>query len=127
MSSILYIAGLLIGIAAFLYILTLMESGKKAVKNITSNSPEKRPDNINSPENSSDTKIDSDEVSFRKRPPLLPGTRVCPLCGSTLTKREGLYASKVYDKDNAKILIMGCRYCYKDDENGAVQKIAVAE
>ncbi len=126
MSTFLYISGLLIGIAAFIYFLSLLESGKKTINSIV-NGDTKNNTAAGSSGNEQDSgKLNSDTIAFRNRPSLPPGTRVCPLCGSSLTKREGLYASRVYDKGNAKILIMGCRYCYKDEENSAVQKIAVS-
>ena len=42
--------------------------------------------------------------------------RTCPVCGSKLSRYEALYASKIV-KDSTKILIYGCRYCYKPDED----------
>ena len=106
MNILIYFTGLLIGIAAFLYLFYIVTAGHKKIKNL------KTPE-----EKQSEQKMDSNGIAFRNRPALPPGTRVCPLCGSELTRFEGLYASKILDKNNAKLLIMGCRYCYKDDED----------
>ncbi len=119
MTPILYLAGLLIGVALFLYIVSLLEAGKEKFKTMM-------PCNDNNEEDFSSTiprEEDSNGIAFRKRPKLPPGTRICPLCGSTLERWEGLYASKIFDKNNAKILIMGCQYCYKDEESPKVRKM----
>jgi hypothetical protein len=38
------------------------------------------------------------------------------MCGSQLTKYEGLYASRINMTDSGKLMIMGCKYCYKEDK-----------
>ena len=106
MSILIYLTGLIIGIAAFLYIFSIIAAGNEKIKKNKKTAAE-RPA----------VKMDGNGIAFRNRPSLPPGTRVCPLCGSALTKFEGLYASKVMDKANVKLMIMGCRYCYKDDED----------
>ena len=58
--------------------------------------------------------IEPETAGFKGRKTVPPGTIICPLCWSELTKHEGLYASKVTDKSGDKILIMGCKYCFKD-------------
>jgi hypothetical protein len=105
MSVLLYFAGLVIGVAAFLYVYALIADGKEKIKTseLLKNSPVQN--------------VDSSTVSFRNRPALAPGTRICPLCGSSLTKYEGLYASKVMERGSEKLIIMGCRYCYRENEN----------
>jgi hypothetical protein len=42
---------------------------------------------------------------------------MCPLCRTRLSKYEALYASRARFSDGDKILIHGCRYCYKPDED----------
>ncbi len=106
MDIILYLSGLLIGIAVFLYMYSLISGGKEKIKNLSS--PK---------ENIPIQRMDSGTVSFRNRPALPPGTRICPLCGSSLTKYEGLYASKTVERGKEKLMIMGCRYCYRENEN----------
>lgn len=106
MSAILYLAGLIIGVAAFLYVYTLIADGKEKIRSLGS-----------SKENQPARKVETGTVAFRNRPALPPGTRICPLCGSSLTKYEGLYASKVFEKGGEKLMIMGCRYCYRENEN----------
>ena len=112
MSIFLYISGLLIGIAVFIYILSIHEKTKEKISQLTEkNKPE--PHSIN---------IKTENIGFNKRPPLPPGTRICPLCGSSLEKYEGLYASKIIRGDSASILIMGCKYCYKEPEKSSQYK-----
>ena len=103
MSALIFIAGLAIGISAFLYILSAISGGMNKVKN-----PGKANGKITK------QNIQPEITGFKGRKTVPPGTRVCPLCWSELTKYEGLYASKVIDKSETKILIMGCRYCFKD-------------
>jgi hypothetical protein len=106
MSAFLYVSGLVIGIASFLYIgsflrdttetitkkdffLKLKAKHKKSRKDIFKNSP------IN--------KIN-------------PGLRMCPFCRVKLSRDEPLYASKVFDKNDKKLLIHGCKLCYKPEK-----------
>jgi len=108
----LYISGLLIGIAAFIYMLSIYEKTKvKISRPVQGNQSE--PENL---------KMETGTIAFNKRPPLPPGTRICPLCGSSLTKYEGLYAGKTIKGDSASLIIMGCKYCYKESENSAAPK-----
>jgi hypothetical protein len=101
MAWLLYLVGLIIGAAVFLYIYSTIRSGKEkfdAYRDRKSPpAPSVNPDLIDS--------------SSMKRP---PGTRLCPLCGRELTKYEALYASEVEEDGKKKILIHGCRYCYKE-------------
>lgn len=101
MSFILYLAGIIIAFAIFFYVLNLYESGKNKLKN--KNKPEKS--------------LRDDITPVPKKIYRAPGERTCPLCGAALTKYEALYATRFGDKSGKKILIYGCRYCYKDDEN----------
>jgi len=110
MSVILYLAGLIIGIALFVYMLSMYESGKEKVRKVKGGSS---PKPAIAPEN----------ITIDKIP---PGTRMCPLCRSHLTKYEALYASNIDNGDGRKIMIHGCRYCYKPDEDpDKVRKSAI--
>ena len=106
MDAIIYIAGLIIGVAAFLYVYSLVADGREKLKN--PGTPK---------QDAPVQKMDSGAVTLRNRPALPPGTRICPLCGSSLTKYVGLYASKVYERGSEKLMIMGCRYCYRENED----------
>ncbi|PKL19126.1 MAG: hypothetical protein CVV49_02275 [Spirochaetae bacterium HGW-Spirochaetae-5] len=90
MSALIFIAGLAIGVSAFLYILSVISGGMNKFG-----------------------KSDAGQKKIVKQT-VPPGTRICPLCGSELTKYEGLYASKITEKSENKIIIMGCKYCFKD-------------
>ena len=107
MSIFIYLLGLAIGVIAFLYILSAYDKGKKTIKGITG-----------TPENS----VKPEEVKFNKFAARAPGTRMCPLCRSELSKYEALYASKEKNADGEKILIHGCRYCYKPDEEKSLPR-----
>ncbi|HOV09167.1 MAG TPA: hypothetical protein PK482_08660 [Spirochaetota bacterium] len=108
MSLLIYFAGLLIGVSIFLYLYSTIADKAERLK---------RPQSKNKTQSSQTIIQSNDTISFRKRPSLPPGTRICPLCGSSLTKYEGLYATKIKQNGTNKILIMGCRYCYKEDED----------
>lgn len=104
MNALIFIAGLAIGVSGFLYMLSAISTGKKKIQSPLSD------------HNKIITQaIQPGSVGFRGRNSIPPGTRLCPLCGSELTKYEGLYASRIIEKSENKILIMGCKYCYKDD------------
>ncbi|HNX25069.1 MAG TPA: hypothetical protein PKG60_13560 [Spirochaetota bacterium] len=103
MSVLIFIAGLAIGISAFLYILSAISGGMNKIKKTGTGQSKVTKQNIQ-----------PETIGFRGRKTVPPGTRICPLCGSELTKYEGLYASKVMEKSENKILIMGCKYCFKD-------------
>ncbi len=109
MSTFIFIIGLALGISGFLYILSLYDSGKRKIKKISGKITEKPKQEI-SPES----------ISFKDYHP--PGSRICPLCRSSLTKYEALYASKIETVKESKIFIHGCRYCYKSDEDPEKQK-----
>jgi len=104
MSTFIFIIGLLIGISAFIYLYSSIAEGKKKVSKFFSgkNKPVKE-------------YVEPENIGFRGRRYISPGERICPLCGSVLTKYEGLYATKIIDNSEKKILIMGCKYCFKDD------------
>ena len=103
MSAFIFIIGLAIGISAFLYILSAISTGMKKIQ---------QPQSVRS--KIVQQNIQPDTIGFRGRKTVPPGTRICPLCGSELTKYEGLYASKIVEKSENKILIMGCKYCFKE-------------
>ncbi len=101
--TILYILSFGAGIALFFYLLSLYHHIKdrplqKQKKQTTKPSTQK-------------------EVSVQQTcEPAVLRERTCPVCGSKLSRYEALYASKIV-KDSTKILIYGCRYCYKPDED----------
>jgi hypothetical protein len=103
MNALIFIAGLIIGITAFLYLLSVITEGMKKTRKTGTTGK------------ITEQKIAPENIGFRNRRLIPPGTRVCPLCCSELTKYEGLYATKIYENGEKKILIMGCKYCFKDD------------
>ena len=104
MSFFLSLIGLLVGISAFLYFLSIYDAGKRKIKNIA-HGKNPKPD------------VNPDEIAYTNKQTRAPGERLCPLCLSGLSKYEALYATLV-DDEGKKILIYGCKYCYKEDDNG---------
>ncbi len=103
MTTFLYFIGLLLGLAVFIYLLSIYEKGKKK---LTSDRPVQKK-----------TELKPSDVMYKNLPTRAPGERMCPVCGSPLEKYEALYASKIQNGDSQKILIHGCRHCYKDNED----------
>lgn len=112
MTAILYIFGLIIGITVFLYIMSSINSvkDKSKLRNNSAVKPKTDP-NLTGAIESVNTSVKNKMLNTS------PGERICPLCGSTLTRYEALYASHINTDKGKKILIYGCRYCYKPDEN----------
>jgi len=111
MSALLYIAGLVIGVTAFIYLVSLLNDGKEKIKEAT----EKKKDNGG--EDKGDAPFSAETIP--------PGERICPLCRSSLSKYEALYAAPVAGDKEQKLMIYGCRYCYKDDENPEEKKKSI--
>jgi len=106
MSYLLHIVGFVIGIALFLYLLSLYEGMKERRKG------PRRQEKAGGPMH-----VEPESI-FHRKWKKAPGERICPLCGSTLTQFEALYATPLKDPLGTKILILGCRHCYKTgDEN----------
>ena len=103
-----YLVGGVIAVALFFYFISSYESVKERVKG---------GGRASGGDGGPPIKIEPRNIFMKnmKRP---PGTRLCPLCGSTLTQFEALYAEQVRDGKGQKILILGCRYCYKEGEGG---------
>jgi hypothetical protein len=102
MSGLLYIIGLIIGVAVFIYLYVTYQTSRDKYRARSGRGT--RPA----------ASVNPDFVDYFsiKRP---PGTRLCPLCGKELTRYEALYASQIEEKGKKMILIHGCRYCYKED------------
>jgi hypothetical protein len=112
MNFLLYLIGLLVGAAVFFYFLSLYHSGADALAARRTAAPKK------------DDAMEIDAAAIDSRfQPEYPRERICPLCRAVLTKYEVLYASRVEMPGGDKILIHGCRYCYRPgEENGAKQE-----
>ena len=111
MTGLLYLAGLIIGFAVFMYLFSLYQSGKEKVQEWG----EKK-------NGVSKEMVEPDTITLKEKLTRAPGTRICPLCDSALTKYESLYATIQEDEGVKKILIHGCRYCYKPEENPDQEK-----
>ena len=111
-------AGFIIGISAFLYLVSLIDSGKRkaasyslgknklkktiAGKNIGTNVVVEARQRVDS----TITQLDPTE---KDRIP----KRVCPMCSRTLQRDEPLYATHMDIGKEKKVFIHGCPYCYK--------------
>ena len=104
MISFIFILGLIIGLAAFLYLYSTISEGRKKISKA-----------FTAKDKAQKEFVEPDKLGFRGIKSLPPGDRICPLCGSVLTKYEGLYATKILENSEKKILIMGCKYCFKDE------------
>ncbi len=102
--TIFYILSFGTGIAVFLYLLSLYHTIKER---------RAKPDHTQSAKKPI---IEKQRIISHSTNEVHLKERTCPVCGSKLTRYEALYASKVV-KDSTKILIYGCRYCYKPDED----------
>lgn len=111
MSVFLYIAGLLIGLSLFLYILSGIQKGREKILPAAVQAVPKR-----------NGTVTAGDVTYRGLPPRAPGERLCPLCASKLTKYEALYASRIDTDSGARILIHGCRYCYKPEDKADIRR-----
>ena len=102
--TILYVLSFAAGIALFLYLLSLYHH----IKDRPLQKQKKQTAKPASPQH--------DVPIHQTFEPAVLRERTCPVCGSKLSRYEALYASKIV-KDSTKILIYGCRYCYKPDED----------
>ncbi len=104
MSILLYFAGLIIGVAVFLWLLSTYHEGKDRLESLRKGKARQDPG------------VTPETVQTRRQE---PGSmkRICPLCGSALSKYEALYAAPVESNTGIRILIYGCRYCYKPEED----------
>ncbi len=103
MSIFLYLLGCAAGIAVFLYIFSTVNSGKEKIKKLSYS------------HRSENEKIPEEKKQGHPVFTIPPGERMCPICRNRLNKYEALYASKIKAGNQDKILIHGCRYCYKED------------
>ncbi len=113
MDALFYLAGLAAGVILFLYFFSLYESGKERITKA------RRGGEAGAPKTAE--RIEPDEVSV-KSAQSFPRRRICPLCGAALARFEALYAAKMKTADGEKIMIYGCRYCYRPDEDPEAKK-----
>ncbi len=111
MNALVYLLGLLLGAAVFFYILSLYHSGADAL------AARKK--------GKSNGKIELDpnlmEIISRQA---YPRERICPLCKAVLTGDDVLYATRVEQPAGPKILIHGCRFCYRPSQENAGENSA---
>lgn len=131
MGSIITLAGLLLGIAIFLYLVNLLDEGKQKIKKIKKNKIFSNTVNVTNITEENRELSDGEKPALRDFPNTrnlpddlknqMPGRR-CPLCGKTLKRDEPLYATNIEVGKIKKILIYGCQYCHKDREPEEMKK-----
>ncbi|MGL4368988.1 MAG: hypothetical protein ACRCUT_04855 [Spirochaetota bacterium] len=124
MDVFLTIAGFILGVSFFLYLVNFADAGKKKISYAQNrNNAGKGSIKISSKETANPGKgersrqqqtflltrnLTSDQKDQIKQ-------RTCPMCGKILLRDEPLYASHTEIGREKKVLIYGCPYCYKGD------------
>ena len=123
MDVFLTIAGLIVGISFFLYVVNVLDAGKRKLGTAALKSGGRSaqfagdqpmvdiPARPVQATQQTDMKNLPDEIKDR-----IPH-RSCPLCSHILTRDEPLYASHIDLLNEKKVLIHGCQYCYKYERN----------
>jgi hypothetical protein len=106
MNIFLYASGLIIGIVSFLYIGSFLRDTTEVITQKKLLAKQKAKDE-------EDRKHFFENLPINK---IKPGLRICPFCREELSRDEPLYASRVLDNDESKLLIHGCRFCYKPEK-----------
>jgi|YNPMSStandDraft_1061717.scaffolds.fasta_scaffold33151_2 ABC-type antimicrobial peptide transport system permease subunit len=101
MNTFLVIIGILIGVILFLYLLSEYHTIKDKIE-LKEVDIEK--ENFNETESKKRENKNS-EQGLKKR--------FCPLCGSELGENDSIYAEMYEGESRPKVIIHGCRYCYK--------------
>lgn len=110
MSTLFYFIGFLAGVAVFLYIYSLYHSGKDAIMR-----------KVNGSGTAEKISIEPGSIEYSSVQSY-PREKRCPLCGAVLSQYEALYASRLEMNAGSKIMIYGCRFCYKPDEDPEEKK-----
>ena len=114
MGTLFYFVGFLAGVAIFLYIYSLYHSGKDAIMRKVSGSD-------SGTGTAGKISVEPGSIEYRSLQSY-PRERVCPLCGAILSQYEALYAARLETGNSSKIMIYGCRFCYKPDEDPEEKK-----
>jgi rubredoxin len=107
MDYLLYTIGLIVGIGIFIYLTIIIREGKDRIK---------RSPNVKPAQPDGDISVEPQSIAY-KNMQAYPRERVCPLCGALLSKYESLYAHVMESGEGRKLMIYGCRFCYKQDED----------
>lgn len=121
------LAGIIIAVSLFLYFINAIEDGKRILGEKISNPEDSVNRNAALTKNgithyTKKSKIHNLSDEIKKS---IPGRR-CPLCSTTLTRDEPLYASHVETYNERKVLIHGCPYCYKN-KNHSSKEASISE
>ena len=124
MDVFLTIAGLVIGVSAFIYFVNAIDAGKRAVSakasagsvqtrsSVPAGPAQTMPLNANTALGGIPDSVRGLTDDVKDSMPV----RRCPLCSSILKRDEPLYASNIEVAGERKILIYGCPYCHKWDK-----------
>ena len=125
MDIFLTIAGLIIGISAFLYFVSAMDAGKRTIRGAKAKSSSKktakavsgtggRPAATGTTGGTSSTTPEPIKVLPEEMKDMMK-QRTCPMCMHRLQRDEPLYATHIMVGKEKKVLIYGCPYCYKGE------------
>jgi hypothetical protein len=118
MDYVLTIIGLILGIALFLYLISALDSGKRALAQKKSAQKEELALSSEQPVRYRDEPSQGIPQAIQELPDDLKdqlAQRRCPLCSKILMRDEPLYATHIEVAKEKKILIYGCPYCHKGD------------
>ena len=118
MDIFLTVAGLIIGISAFLYMIHALDAGKRRYRAVTSRDTvmQKNSVGVLPANNNTASSHPTRGRTIRVLPDDLKDMishRTCPMCAHVLLRDEPLYASHIEIGTQRKVLIYGCAYCYK--------------
>ena len=125
MEIFLTIAGLIIGISAFLYFVSAMDAGKRSIRGAKAKRSSRKTAKsaTGTGVRSASTGAGGGTSSANPEPiKVLPEEmkdmmkqRTCPMCMHRLQRDEPLYATHIMVGKEKKVLIYGCPYCYKGE------------
>ena len=125
MDIFLTIAGLIIGISAFLYFVSAMDAGKRTYRGAkakSSSNKQARTAAITAGKSASTGNAGGQSPAVPEPIRVLPEEmkdmmkqRTCPMCMHRLQRDEPLYATHIMVGKEKKVLIYGCPYCYKGE------------
>lgn len=110
-------SGLVLGVSAFLYAVSFLDSGKRKIAKMQADAKIRPVPAQPKPASSiaQNRKPLSNNLARTLSEDLKNAMpeRTCPICGTILTRDEPLYATHTTINKQQKVFIHGCPYCYK--------------
>jgi hypothetical protein len=121
MDIFLTVAGLIIGVSVFLYTVSFFDGGRKKLAQGATGQRSGSVPTRGTPASASSLNRPSGKgfASTLSKSDVLEGMpqRTCPLCSTTLSRNEPLYATHMVIGQQKKVFIHGCQYCYKEEKS----------